>query len=147
MDFDLSPKKLVFGSVLLSSFLSCDAKSEVFYSNDFSYCGRGIPQVECDYMYEKRSERAFNYFKAFVVYKAAEYVLDETGYLPAANEIIGFARELSTFDSPYGTYFFNGKSLMVKDFMNVKNSYLELKLGFDSNLSVDKFKVQYSVRF
>jgi hypothetical protein len=147
MGFELSCKKLAVSSVLLSSLLSGDANSDDFYFDNFSYCSSGMSQVECNYVFEKRSERVFNYFKAFAGYRVAEYVLDKSGYLPMTKKIVGVTRELSTFDSSYGTYFYTGKSLQVKDFMNVKNSYLELKLGFDSGLSIDEFKIQYSVRF
>jgi hypothetical protein len=147
MVFEFSCKKLAVGSALLSCLYSADAESNDFYSTSFGECHERMSSLECHRIHEKNTDRALNYFTAFVSYKSAEYILDETGYLPITKSIIHLIDDIRSIDTVHGIYYYGGDKLQVKDFMGVKDSYLEVKLGLDSSFKVDEFKLQYSVRF
>jgi hypothetical protein len=147
MNFELVCKNITFSSVLASSLISLPVSSNDFYSNKFDGCYDGMSQFECYDITEKNKNRALRYFRTFVGYKSAEYILDQTGYLPVAKDLIHFINDFRTIDTSYGVYYYSGDGLQIKDFMGVKDSYLEFKLGFDSSFDVERVKLQYSVRF
>ena len=147
MGFEFSCKNLTIGSLLLSCLNSTDVEANNLAFYEFDSCYAGMSSLECNTLVEKRSERALNYFKGFAGYKTAEYLLDETGYLPITKRAIHFIDDLRTFETNSGIYFYGGDRLQVKDFLGVKNSYLEAKLDFESGFKIDGFKLEYSYRF
>ncbi len=94
---------------------------------------------------DRREERAKRYFKGFVALKSLEYALDEIGYLKSVKRGVRFVDELRTFHTAnYGNFIYGGDRLQIENFMDVKDTYLEIKFDLSGK---DKFELSYSVRF